>query len=619
MNSTIRAIDHREMTIDQLCLSPWNARQSTPTEEDTAPLEQLILLEGLRVPIEVHRMRGSKTQHGAFAGRRRYFALKRLIGRGDLPPDHPIPVALHTGFSDAELVERSLNENLERLQMADHELWLGVAKAARLGHSVDQIAAALVQTDRLKVEKWKRLGELARPVLDAFIAGQLTIDQLKAYGATADRDLQEAIFGRLPRYASPREIRAAMKVGDALAHRQLAFVGEVTYRAAGGHYALDLFAEDPAERGRIEDEGLLQKLVDEKMATVREQVRATTRRPELRFVATPPQIDGGITDTQLGIMPTKKGDGLVVPPGDVVAHVEIDAGGEPLVSYWWASRSAKYGTKKEDVPGASFASGRAAVAVPVGRPDAAPPRDEGLSRDATFAVTALRRAILRAAMCDDADTDGEIALDYLVFVQVRALTDVPRPAGLGMRTIGGDPLTGVSNDAFALARRHIDQSPSGTILSAAAMRVRSQRFCTDDNLVRAFDDYVAADPAMKRLAAALVAGLAMERGLPGEIPLHDAVARHLRIDSDEEVRRCYWTPTAELLALYPKTQRRALAEGLVDRATYAAWERLPGEQLTTAVLTAVTRPGGRGETWVLPQLRLGHPIETPASVRKAAQ
>lgn len=614
MNSTT-------LTIDQIRLSPFNVRTRIPAPEDTATLEASILVEGLRVPIDVHRMRGSKT-FGAFAGRRRYFAIKRLVERGDLDPKWPVPHKLHDA-TDAELIERSITENLLRTDMEDHELYAGVAMAAAKGHTPAQIATNLGQNDVRKVARWMRLGQLAPEIFKALVEGTIGVDQAMAFAGTEDRKLQAEIFRQVGAHAMPSAIRRALKIGDAMARRYLSFVGEAIYRAAGGRYELDLFAEAADDRGRVVDEGLLQQLVEEKMATVREQVRHTTARPELRFVPAPPEVSKGVTDNQLAVTPRMKGDRLDLPAGDIVAHIALDATGEPLVSYWWATRRAKFGSEKpaEVKPVAVGPIGAAIGEQPAARSSGEIRRDEGLSQDATFALRAVRKAILRAALADDADAGGEVGLDFLVFVQMRALLTERRPAGLGMRIIASDMLVGVSHEALALGCELVDQTPAARITANAIARLLARPFFTEPDLGKAFIDFVEADVPMKRLAAALVAGMAMERSLATDgLALHDVVAHFAGADRDDEVRRNYWTPTAEQLELLNKEPRRAIAEPFVDRASFASWEKLKSAELTTAVLTAVTRPGGKGETWVHPLLRFTSPfLAHQAVAREAAE
>jgi ParB-like chromosome segregation protein Spo0J len=607
------------LTIDQIRLSPFNVRTRIPPAEDTVSLEASILVEGLRVPIDVHRLRGSKA-FGTFAGRRRYFAIKRLVERGDLAPDWPVPHRLHEA-SDAELTERSITENLIRTDMEEHELYAGVAKAAALGHAPAEIARNLGQSDVRKVERWMRLGQLAPPVFGALADRTITIDQAIAYAGTHDRDLQAATFARLPAWSSPTQIRAALKIGDTLLRRQLTFVGEALYRAAGGRYELDLFAEQAGERGRVVDEGKLAALVEEKMAAIRAQVRLTTGTPELRFVAAPPLFAGQV-DNQLAITPVRKGERLVLPDNPaVVACIQVDAAGEAAISYWWETRKAKYGGEKPAAPTlvSSGPIGQPA-ATPGAKVDPATRREEGLGQDATFVLSAQRKAILRAALIDDAESGGDVALDYLVFAQARALLGTAGER-IGMRAIGADAMTGVSHEAHALAHQHLASLPATQTTASAIARLRARPFFTEADLDAAFLLYREEALEVKNVTAALVAGFALDRSLATDrVAIHDVVAHLVDADRDDAVRRRYWTPSAELLDLFPKEQRRAIGAPFVDRATHNAWSKLKSDDLTAAVHAAVTRAGGKGGSWVHPLLRFTGPeLAHRAIEREAAE
>ncbi|TCP30729.1 ParB/RepB/Spo0J family partition protein [Sphingomonas sp. BK235] len=602
------------LRISQLRLSPHNVRSSIPDADDTAAIERSILVEGLRVPIDCHPMRGAKTW-GAFAGRRRYFAIKRLVERGELPVDWPVPVIIHDK-PDAELVEMSITENLLRKDMEEHELYAGVAMAAARGHSPEQISEALGQNDARKVTRWLRLGQLAKPIFEAFARGEIDQDQAKAYAGTDDRELQEATFKRLERWVRASEIRKALGIGDALARRHLSFVGEAIYRAAGGRYELDLFADAAEDRGRVADVGLLERLVEEKMAGIRDQVRVSTGQRDLRFVAAPPQTEFRQIDNQLAITPKRKGEMLELPEGDVVAHIEIDAGGEPAVSYWWASRKAKFGSEKAAVkPVSAGPIGNAVEDPHSARPkaDAAIRREEGLSQDATFAMSAVRKAILKAALVDDAEAGGSVATDYFVFVQARCLLAERAPSGVGMRRIASDQMVGVSHEALDLGRRLVADMPATKTTAGAILRIKAQPFFTETDLAAAFIAYREADQVVKDTTAALVVGAALERSLaaPGyEHAIHDVLAHLVGADRDDAVRRRYWHPTSEVLDLFPKDPRRAIAEPFVDRATFTAWAKLKSSELTAAVVAALTRTAGPGSTWIPPLLRFRSGIVT---------
>ncbi|WP_306286345.1 hypothetical protein [Sphingomonas sp. Ant20] len=480
---------------------------------------------------------------------------------------------------------------------------------------MEQIAKGIGQPDVTIVGRWLRLGRLAKPIFEAFRAGDISSGQASAFAATEDQQLQLVTFQRLapinPTHPTPAEIRKAMKVGDARAQRELAFVGVDTYRNAGGRFDMDLFADAAEERGRVVDEGTLQQLVDDKLALVRAEVRATVARPDLRFIPDQPKDQWDNVDHQLLAKgKPRAGGGLELPEGDIVAHIAIDAGGMPVISYWWASRSAKFGSEK---PAAATASVPATPAPPAGESAfaghhraAVAEQDDGLSKDGAFALSAVRKVILRAAMIDDAKKGGTVGLDYLVWAQARALLNTGyRRDKLGMRIISGDGLTGVSHDALGLARDHIAETPAGRVAAHTVLTITQQDFFTEDNLEVAFLIYRQTSAATKSLTAAIVAGVALERSLETAehcCAVHNAVAQEAGIEQEARIRD-YWTPTGDMLDMFSKKHRLAIAEPFVDAPTLAGWAKAKSADLTTAVLAVLTRAGGRGLAWAHPLLR----------------
>lgn len=625
MPDTKKQIVDCTMTIAELRLSPLNVRTSEADTSDTSQLEALILADGLMYPMSVHQLRGSKT-FGAFAGGRRYRSIKRLTDRGEVPADAQWKVRKYIGYSEAELIELSINENLPRRDLQSYEVYAGVRRAHSLGHDVGQIAEALNQKP-VHIERWLRLGSLAKPVFAALAAGTITTDQARAFAGTADQQLQLAVFERLAPISihspTPKEIRAALNIGDARAQRELAFVGFDAYRAAGGRFELDLFAEEAEERGRVEDLGKLQQLVDEKIAGIRDEVRASTSRPDLRFIAEQPITEYKIVDHQLAITPRRLADGsLELPAGDVVAHIAIDASGAPVVSYWWESRKAKFGSERKP------AAAPRAVPTPAAPAAESPfaghhravettPADDHLKSDALVALSALRKVILRAGLIDNVSMDEGVGLDLLVWSQARAFL---RPGErLGIRTIANENVNAVLNDAFTLARQLVGATDAARICGLAIVEVSRQPFITDPDLGAAFAAYCEAHSTMKRRTAAIVAGMALDRSLssPGyERPLHDEIARQVGIETDGCIRT-YWAPTNDMLDLLPKKQRLEIAEPFVDRATIATWAKLKSSELTSGLLALLTRAGGKGASWVHPLLRFT--TTQSQDVREAAE
>ncbi|HKY80844.1 MAG TPA: ParB/RepB/Spo0J family partition protein, partial [Sphingobium sp.] len=285
------------MTIDALCVSPYNVRQNQHDANAVESMAESLLKRGQLLPLVVHPIagkRGQKKKWGALAGGRRLRAFSALIDQGRLPADHPIEVVIRDGMSEAELVELSLAENLVRVDLRPYEVYAAVARALHRGRSPKEIADTNGQTVET-VRRWARLGNLHPTVFAALEAGEISQDQAKAFGATEDVALQLLVFEKLAQYEigdwrrSAAEIRKLLKVGDRELEKQLLFVGEQAYRDAGGRYELDLYADEAEQRGRVADEGLLLQLADEKLEAIRKRVRRHVGR-DLRFEPAPPRL-----------------------------------------------------------------------------------------------------------------------------------------------------------------------------------------------------------------------------------------------------------------------------------------------------------------------------------------
>lgn len=627
------------LTIDQIDLSPLNVRTYRPDAEDVGELERSILSEGLLNPIAVHPMKGRKGRWGAIAGGRRRRAILNLVTRGALPRDFPVRVSHHDDLPDAELILLSLAENEPRRPLREHERAAGVARCAARGLSLDAIAAGLGRDDPADIARLLRLGRLAPPVFTALQQGRISIEQAKAYGATDDTRLQAAAFAAIEaeEFANNKSadaIRRWMKIGDRELGRLLAFVGEEAYRAAGGGFELDLFADSVVDRGRIADEPLLRTLAEDRLKVVRDDARVACQNRTLRFVAELPQNGYGGIDYTLEI----RGEPAELPEGDVVGHIAIDDDGVPKVTYWWASAKAKYGPR----PDASLV--RAATADKA-RLDAKSPKlvgaaiashsyehysqqanaavreEAGISAETTEALRSLRRTIMRAALVDAARAGSDIGTDFLVWSQLRGLmkNEPGALAGAVHFSPAPGPITSVDFAKGTNARAAWEK---------ASFELTHASFIALDDPPTAFLAFVNAPIALKRLAAAYVAGLALTRSLNAPLltlPIHDALAQLLDLDDAETFRR-YWTPTSDLLDAIPTRQRLDLAEPFVERAAFAGWSRLKSADLTERVLEVVTGTGAwlRDRTreaavrWVHPLLAFGRPAEA-ATLQEGAE
>lgn len=579
-----------EMTIDQLCLSPFNVRTNEADATATSALERSIRARGLLLPLLVHPMRGNRKKWGVFAGGRRYRSIKALIERGELSADYPVHVIVRDA-PEGELVEMSTVENFRR-DLRLYEIYAAVVSAHRKGERVEQIAEALGQ-EVVWVKRCLRLGTVAKPIFDAYAAETITLEEAQAYASTEDEVLQLLTFERvkaLPTYErNAHTIRRLLKVGDAEAARMLRFVGEDAYRDAGGRFELDLFAEAAETRGRVEDEGILQQLVDAELDQERARVRARVAR-DIRFVTAPPTNSYGGSDWTLEVRPKGEGDNLVLPKGDVVGFLKIGEDGKPEVSFWWESPRAKHGTGKP---------GRSATPVPFNIGSGAALgqnyenarsfadreiKDEaGVSADTVQILRSIRRAIVRAALVQDARQGGDVAVDYLVWAQLRVLIGRNRASQVGMASL-------VPEHDPAVVEADVAATHASAEWKAAVAELDAMSFCRDEDLGEAFRDYRASPPSLKRHAQAVVVGVALERSLNAlgyQLPIHDVVADELHLNRPQAIRH-WWRPTAALLDRIPRAQRAAIAEPFVDAPELAALNRAKSAELTPQILRIVT-------------------------------
>ena len=628
------------MTIDQLRLSPHNVRTNREDQFATEALERSLLANGLMLPLLVHPMRGRAGQWGVFAGGRRYRALKRLVDRGDLPADHAIDVVVRD-LPDAELTEASLSENLLRRDLRPYEIFAAVLRASSRGEAPEQIAKALGQ-ELIWVKQALRLATLAPPLLVALETERLSVEQARAFGATDDHAAQVAVWKELcgtgdmlAEGTTPELIRKRLKIGDPELQKLLRFVGDDAYRAAKGRFQFDLFTGQAEQRGRVMDESILRDLVDVKLGEIRAEWRASLGR-EVRFQAHPPQNSYRQPDLSLEIEPTlnaAEGAGIELPAGDVVGTIEIGAYGAHNVRFWWASAAAKRSStapKKTATPKAAAPArapiGTSSLANAINdaaspgvkrEADAAIKEDTGLGQDSVEIMRTLRRAVFRAALIGEARNHRTWAIDYFVWAQLRMKLGDAHEAQVGMKVVGED-----RSAASMLGHDIVQATPAYRLWQDALGEIRRSPVINSADLEDSFAWYSARPPAFKRVAEAIVAGLAMERTLGADgydLPVPALIAANIGLN--DELIRCLWQPSPELLARIPRADQLAIAEPFLERVTFGAWQRLKAPELTDKLHELLTGAGAHAKAsmseaarrWVHPLLGFGvsAPVEQP--------
>lgn len=201
---------------------------------------------------------GPSAHFGVVAGGRRLLALQRLVERGRLAADWPVPVERRKREDGREI---SLSENLQRVDMnpadeveafaaivADYEERGETDRQARIARCARHFGETIRH-----IEQRLRLAALAPDILDGLRTGRISLDAARAYAAYPDQDRQMQVFGQMEGIAFARSsdgrarhsvaaIRAAL--AGTVYHqrdRHVRYVGVDAYHAAGGRIARELF------------------------------------------------------------------------------------------------------------------------------------------------------------------------------------------------------------------------------------------------------------------------------------------------------------------------------------------------------------------------------------------
>jgi ParB family chromosome partitioning protein len=264
----------RDIPFNALVLSQANVRRV----KDSVSIEDLaddIARRGLLQSLTVRPIRQEDgTETGTFevpVGGRRYRALERLVKQKRMTKTAPVPCIVH---DDGLAEEDSLAENVQRVALHPLDQFRAFQVMRDAGLTEEDIAARFFITPTV-VRQRLRLASVSPRLLDLYAEGVLVLEQLMAFAVTSDHDRQEQVWEALSQgsHRPPHVIRrmlteSAVRADD----RRARFIGIEAYEAAGGLVLRDLFTEDNG--GWLQDVGLLERLVAQRLTTVAEQVRA---------------------------------------------------------------------------------------------------------------------------------------------------------------------------------------------------------------------------------------------------------------------------------------------------------------------------------------------------------
>jgi len=128
----------------------------------------------------------------------------------------------------------------------------------------------------MTVRRRVKLAKVSPRIMEAFRAGDVTLQHMEAFALSDDHKAQEATFDGLPEYnRTPEAIRARLANEKiAASHRLAQFVGVEAYSQAGGTITRDLFSEDDEDAIFLDDKPLVVRLATEKLEAIAEQTRS---------------------------------------------------------------------------------------------------------------------------------------------------------------------------------------------------------------------------------------------------------------------------------------------------------------------------------------------------------
>lgn len=264
------------LPLNKLVLSDSNVRQigaNDGIERFAESITRSSLLQSIMVRPVLDKHGKESGTYEVPGGGRRLRALQYLAKKKRIPADQLIPcIVKTTGMAE----EDSLTENADRKQLHPLDEFRAFAAMKAKGRGDEDIAAAFGVTAAV-VRQRLRLAA-ASPVLHkAYADDEISLDQLMAFCLTTDTKRQEQVWENIktaPSYNQhPVDIKR-MIAADTVASndRRVKFIGLDAYEAAGGPVMRNLFSEDG--EGYIQDVPLLDKLVTEKLAKVRDEILA---------------------------------------------------------------------------------------------------------------------------------------------------------------------------------------------------------------------------------------------------------------------------------------------------------------------------------------------------------
>ncbi|WP_106755035.1 ParB/RepB/Spo0J family partition protein [Pannonibacter carbonis] len=268
----------RDIPFNKLVLSQSNVRR-IKAGVSIGDLAESIARRGLIQSLHVRAvLNADGVETGMFevpAGGRRYRALELLAKQKRLNKTAPVPCVVSDAASGVLMEEISLAENDERVSPHPLDQYRAFQAMRDKGMSEEAIAAAFL-IDVNVVKQRLRLASVSPALLAVFAEDGMELKQLMAFTVSQDHARQEQVWETIRNswQKEPWQIKrmlteTAVRASD----KRVVFIGIDAYEAAGGIVLRDLFESD--DGGWLQDVGLLDRLVSEKLSAVADEIAAT--------------------------------------------------------------------------------------------------------------------------------------------------------------------------------------------------------------------------------------------------------------------------------------------------------------------------------------------------------
>ncbi len=208
------------------------------------------------------------------AGGRRFRAIARLVEAGRFPADGLVPCLVKKADAKTSAVDDSLAENMLRLGLHPLDQFRAFKRMLDDGMTKEEIADAYRTTPRYITQRM-RLASVSPTLLEVYARNGMPLAMLEAFTVNPDHARQEQVWEAVQRSynVQPWQVRQLLtETTVPTDDKRVRFVGMDAYEQAGGTMLRDLFSED--DGGWLEDVGLLDRLVSEKLKAVADEVAA---------------------------------------------------------------------------------------------------------------------------------------------------------------------------------------------------------------------------------------------------------------------------------------------------------------------------------------------------------